>query len=99
MIRDLDEIVESQRVMLENLNKTGGDLTPEKFKLMFLSQIRSLGYLLKLNGIQYCEIDYHETIKDPTASAAKVQEFLTAELSMQQMVQAVDPSLYRQKKQ
>ena len=99
MTRDLDEIVESQRVMLENLNKTGGDLTPEKFKLMFLSQIRSLGYLLKLNGIQYCEIDYHETIKDPTASAAKVQEFLTAELSMQQMVQAVDPSLYRQKKQ
>ena len=98
MARDLDEIVNSQRVMLEDLNLRGGDLTSQQFKGIFAEQISSLGILLKLNEIPYCEIGYHDTIKDPVSSVKKICDFLQADLSPEEMVAVVDPALYRQKK-
>ena len=84
--------------MLEDLNLRGGDLTPERFKGLFAEQISSLGILLKLNEIPYCEIGYHDTIKDPVSSVKKICDFLQADLSPEEMVAVVDPALYRQKK-
>ncbi len=98
MTRNLEEIVESQTAMLDALNREGGNLTPEKFRELFASQTRSLGYLLKLNGISYCEVSYHDTIQSPRTTADQICRFLNFDLDIDAMVTAVDPQLYRQKK-
>ena len=99
MNRDLEEIVESQRTMLEKLNRDGGDLTPERFRELFAGQTRAVGQLLTLNQIPCCEIKHRETISNPSKVAAEVQSFLGLDLSLEKMTAAVDPSLYRQKHQ
>lgn len=99
MNRDLDEVVESQRTMLEKLNRDGGDLTPERFRELYAAQTTALGQLLKLNQVPCCEIDHRDTINNPTKVAEEVQSFLGMDLSLEKMIAAVDPSLYRQKQQ
>ena len=97
MNRDVDEIVRSQNAMLEALNRTGGNITDEKFKQIFLGQLVSFRQLMRLNNISYCEISYRDAVANPADTIAKVNEFLGMGLNAESMAEAIDPSLYRQK--
>jgi tetratricopeptide (TPR) repeat protein len=99
MNRDIDEVVESQEKMLERLNRSGGDLTSDRFAELFRNQLFNCLSLLKIHNIPHCEIEYSEAISDPELVARKVNSFLNGTLDVDAMKRAVDPNLYRQKKQ
>lgn len=97
MVRDFDEIVESQRVMLNRLNRDGGDLMPSRFRELFANQTQALNHMLHTNQIPNCEVEHREAIEAPDVIAEKVRSFLEINLSVEAMIAAVEPSLYRQK--
>ena len=99
MVRDLEEIVESLEKMLERLGRPGGDLTKDRFSAVFDLQLQTCRNLFRLHRIPHVEVAYSKVVSDPVAAASGLNKFLGLNLEVEKMVQAVDPSLYREKKQ
>ncbi|MEM9410292.1 MAG: tetratricopeptide repeat protein, partial [Planctomycetota bacterium] len=97
MIRDIDEIVNSQTAMLDALNRTGGNMTHDQFKQIFIGQLNSFRSLMRINQIPYCEVSYKSAIENPETAAKSLSSFLDQDLDLNAMKTAVDPKLYRQR--
>lgn len=98
MTRNIKEIVESQEKMLERLNRDGGNVSAEEFENLFQEQLQNFRMLVRFHGIPYCEVGYSQAVRDPVSAAENVSKFLASDLSVERMLTAVDPSLYRQKR-
>ena len=98
MDRDLDEVLMSQKVMLERRGEKGAGLPPERLKKVFQQQVNQALTLLRIKHIPVTFIDYGEAISDPKAVAARVNAFMGALLDEQAMASAVDRSLHRQRR-
>ena len=96
--RDLNEIVQSQRAMLNRSGKRGGKLTEKQLKDVFLKQVRAIGEMLTATQIPIIKIHYGECIVEPTAAAAEINRFLGGRLNEPAMAAVVDARLYRQRK-
>ncbi|MEM7010038.1 MAG: alkaline phosphatase family protein, partial [Verrucomicrobiota bacterium] len=92
--RDLDEILESQRKMLERegrLNEVGkGDLAHA-----FRHQLAQVRQLLNQRSIPAQDFRYRDAIDDPALFAEKVGVFIRKPDSAPAMAQAIDRKLYR----
>lgn len=99
MRRDLDEVVKSQRVMLERSGKTGAALTPERLMDVYRRQIEQvLGFVSKHPRARVLEVDYRDVVADAAGTAARVAAFAGGGLDVGAMVAAVDAGLYRNRK-
>jgi hypothetical protein len=99
MRRHLDEVLASQRKMLDRQGRTGARLSDEQLKALYTQQIEKvLSHLRSVQNVQVMEINYADLIADPPAAAARVQAFLQANLDKQAMASAVDPALYRNRR-
>ena len=98
MERDLDEILRSQTVMLSRQGKQGASLPEDSLKDVFASQLRSVRRMLAVRKIPTLYITYHDTVKSPDSVADKLNAFLGKDLDTSAMSAAVDPALYRQRK-
>ena len=99
MIRDLEEIIESQEKMLKRLDRPGGDLTADRFRAVFEIQLQTCRNLFRIHRIPHVEIAYSKVVSDPVEAASRLNEFLGSNLQLEEMARAVDPNLYREKKQ
>jgi hypothetical protein len=98
MRRHLDEILASQTKMLDRQGKTGANLPPEVLKKVFQTQLdKTLDMLNSKENFTVHELWYHEVVSDPQTQAQAVDQFVGGGLDIEQMVCAVDPSLYRNK--
>lgn len=97
MERDIAEILESQDKMLERLNRPGGKLDDERLASVFNQQVQFAFNLMALHKVPVLRVLYSDTVSDPASSAAKVAEFLEADLDITAMAAVVDPTLYRQR--
>lgn len=96
MRRDLDEVVRSQRVMLERSGKSGAALTPERLMDVYRRQIEQvLGFVSKHPRARVLEVDYRDVVADATGTAARVAAFVGGGLDVGAMAAAVDSGLYR----
>jgi hypothetical protein len=97
MRRDLDEVVASQRKMLERQGRTGASLPDAQLKAVFSSQVsQTLRWLAERpDPLQVMEVEYGKLIADPAGAAARINTFLGGGLNEQAMAAAVDPSLHR----
>ena len=96
--RDIDEVIASQRVMLERHNKAGGALDQAKLAAVFTQQLRKVEqWLGRQQNIEYLGVSYNDTLSDPMATATAIGDFLGGDLNIEAMAGAVSRDLYRQK--
>ncbi len=94
MRRDPDEVIESQRKMLERAGRPSGDAAA--LKRVFAAQMDSVRRWLDAQPhVRYLEVSYNAMLAAPETEARRVAEFLGLSDRADSMVSAVDPGLYR----
>lgn len=99
MARDLDEVLASQRVMLERSGAGSDEITDDQMRMMFQSEIdRFNKWIAERPAFRMIRVDYNALMADPATELAKVNEFLGGRLDVPAMTATVDKSLYRNRK-
>lgn len=96
MRRDIDEVIASQNKMIYRLGTEDTSATDAEVKKLYqrhLVQVKNL--VDKQKNIAMIDVNHRQAIKDPTAVAAQVNDFLGGELDVQAMAAVVDKKLYR----
>ena len=96
MCRHLDEVVQSQNVMLTRHGKDTDTLPEDRMKDIFRGQIKDVQDHMNRHAdrFKWIEIDYNEALRDPKTAVENVNDFL-GDLDTEKMLAVVDPSLYR----
>ncbi len=96
MQRPMAEVIASQQLMLQRGGKAGAD--PVVLAKAFDSQLAQLrAWLVTQPCIALLPVAYHRVIEQPQAVAEELAAFLGLPLDTAAMVQAVDPTLHRQR--
>ena len=96
MQRPTDEVLASQRAMLQRGGLAGAD--PAVLKKAFESQLSQLeSWLAAQANFLVMWVPYHQVLRDPQAVAEALNTFLGLALDTTAMVRAVDPALHRQR--
>ena len=96
MKRPIEEILASQRAMLEREGKTSADeATLAKIFRAQLDQLEK--WLAEQPAFSFLAVDYHRLLKEPLAVAREVNAFLQQNLNLEAMAAVVDPALYHQR--
>jgi hypothetical protein len=96
MRRDLDEVLTSQKKMIDRLGTEDADAQDEAMKEAYRNDIVRTRLLCKKRpNFELVEVHYKDTVEDPTGTAGKVNAFLGGRLDEAAMRAAVDASLYR----
>jgi hypothetical protein len=97
MERDMDETVRSQEKMLERLGKKAAPA--DQIKRAFAIHLNGLkDWLHKQKNIEVLYISYNDLLAQPQEQAERVSGFLDSKTSANEMVRAVDPALYRNRR-
>ncbi len=97
MERDLDEMLLSQEKMLQRLNRTAAPR--EKIMQAYMLHLERLHeWLRQQRHIQILHVRYNDLVEGPDKEAQRVREFLGRPVNVETMAQAVDPTLYRNRK-
>ena len=96
MKRPMEEILASQRVMLEGEGKTSGD--SNLLARTFQDQLSQLEEWLRAQpNFVLLLVNYHDLLENTAATADKIDNFLGGGLDVDAMTRVVDPALYRQR--
>lgn len=96
MKRPMEEILASQRAMLERQGKMSADnVALAKVYQGQLSQLEQ--WLGEQSHFTALSANYHDLLENPRAAAEKIDTFLGGDLDIEAMTGAVDPKLYRQR--
>lgn len=94
MRRNLDEVLASQKTMLDRLGKTS-PLDDEKMAALFRDQLAKFDAWAKGRpNLHILDISYNDAVANPEAVAKTVNDFIGG-LDTNAMSQIVDSSLYR----
>lgn len=97
MIRNMEEILASQRAMLERKGKVS-DFSAEDMKQVFTKHLEEIKrWLSKQRNMDILFINYNEVISIPHECVKKINEFLDDKLNSMDMLRVVNKSLYRQR--
>jgi len=97
MERDLEELLLSQQTMLNRLDR---DAVPrDEMKRSYTLHLERLHeWLRRQRHIEVLRVSYNELVEKPEREAERVSEFLDGKLDVESMARAVDPSLYRNRR-
>jgi len=96
MKRDMDEMLASQKKMLQRLNNKPGTDDDNKMAEYFVKHLDKVeNWLAQQESLDTLYISYNEIIRDPEKGAETVSRFLDSMFDAQKMAGAVDQSLYR----
>jgi hypothetical protein len=95
MHRKMDEVLASQKVMLDRLGKSS-PIDDERMARLFRNHLVKFGAWAKERpNIRVLDVNYNEMVGDPVPIAEGINRFLGGGLDTERMATAVDPSLYR----
>jgi hypothetical protein len=95
MQRNLDEVLASQKVMLERLGKPAR-LEDARLAVMFRNHLGKFANWVKDRpDYRVLDVDYNALVADPEPIAAEINRFLGGGLNVAAMAGTVEPSLYR----
>jgi predicted AlkP superfamily phosphohydrolase/phosphomutase/tetratricopeptide (TPR) repeat protein len=96
--RNLDEVVASQRAMLERLGRAGAGLSGAELAGVYAGQLaRARRWFERHPRVAAIELDYAAVLADPNAAAARLAGFLGEPFAPQPAAAAVAPDLCRQR--
>ena len=100
MERDLDEILASQRRMLERSDKKEGKpIEDAQLRRDYQAHLDAVKDWLKLQDwLSVLFISYNQILRDPMAAFKMVDAFLEPPLDVEAMARVVEPALYREQK-
>lgn len=99
MLRNMKEILLSQKKMLERQSGGADDLDDEKLSKKFKDHLEKIQkWLERQRHIECLYVDYHDVIQHPLENAERVTRFLNKDLDVALMAQAVDEKLYRNRR-
>lgn len=99
MGRNLDEVLASQRVMLERHGSGADGISDAQMRTMFQAEIdKFFKWIANRSCFKMIRVDYNALLADPMLELTKVNEFLDGGLDVEAMASTVDPSLYRNRK-
>lgn len=97
MKRNLDEVIASQKIMLERKGKTPGT-EDEDLKLLYSRHLHEIeAWLTKQENFKTLYINYDDVLRQPLETVENIQKFMGRGLNTTNMIKSVDPSLYRQR--
>ncbi len=98
MRRKLDEVLASQKVMLER-HGAADSVSEAQMSALFRSELDSFyKWVGQQSHIELIDVDYNRMQQDPRGEATRVNAFLGGTLDVDAMVDVVDQSLYRNRK-
>ena len=98
MHRALHEITASQSAMIERLEKTGANLTAQQLDRIYSSQlVRIHEWLRRAPGMYVLQLQYGETLENPSATADRLAAFLGEPFDRKPAAESVGPALRRQR--
>ena len=95
--RDINEVLASQRQMLQRQGKSGGSLSDAQLGQIFERQVCEVQQMLTQRNIPTLNVAYFAALHHPMQIAEKIQVFFGEDLDVCAMAAAVDPNLYRQR--
>jgi argonaute-like protein implicated in RNA metabolism and viral defense len=96
MRRDMQEILASQRKMLDNRGEEASNMDDKKMAELFQKHLYSVEqWLQEQPNLSTLDVHYHQILADPVAQVERINTFLHAELDTEKMIEVVDPQLYR----
>ena len=96
MRRDLDEVLASQKKMIDRLESQDADASAEAMKEAFRNDIARVRVLCRTRpNFALCEIRYKDAVADPAAASRAVNAVLDGRLDEAAMRAAIDAALYR----
>jgi len=97
--RDLDEVVASQRAMLEREGRSGAQISDEQLKRVFATQSsRVYRWMQNQAGVDVLTVHHRQLIENPALASVEIAEFLDGQVDIERMAEVVDPSLYRNRR-
>lgn len=98
MERDPNEVITSQRTMLERDGKSGATTEDEAVARVFATQLGGVNQLSTTRDkVEILPISYTDAVNDPQVVAKRVADFLGNEMDTAKMAAVADKSLYRTK--
>lgn len=96
--REIREVLASQQRMLATLGRRGADLPPDRLAEVFARQLRRvLDWAARQPNVALLQLHHRDLIRNPSAEANRINDFLGGALNVTGMTDVVDPSLYRQR--
>ncbi len=96
MQRPLDEVLSSQRAMLERQGKESAD--PNLLARVYEAQLKQLEqWMAGLACFAVLPVKHREVINSPAELAGEIAQFLGGDLDVARMAGSVDPALYRER--
>lgn len=98
MKRPLDEVIASQRVMLQRTGQQGAALSDKKLADVFTRELTRIDQWLHDQGhMSVLDVSYHDVLEEPLKQVEAINRFLDGGLDTTAMANAVEPTLHRQK--
>ncbi len=98
MRRQMDEILRSQKVMLNRRQQPPDKVSDEKMALFFQNHLKQVEtWLAAQPNVQTLYIHYNEMLTDPQGQVNRIAQFLGLQLDVAKMVGVVDHKLYRER--
>lgn len=96
MRRNMQEVLASQRKMLDRMGKPTDTIPDEKIGELFDRQMQAFDTWVKEQpNFATLDVDYNQTVADPAPPIEKVNTFLGGGLDTEAMRKVVEPELYR----
>jgi len=99
MERNMDEILASQKKMLQRLKKEDGD-EDETIRDGYEKHLRKIkNWLQERKNFQVLYVFYNDILIDPQSQIIELNKFFDNKLNADEMLKVVDRSLYRQRRE
>ena len=99
MQREMEEVLASQRVMLQRRGEKGDGTGEEEMAGKFVEHLKQVEtWLARQTCLTVLYLKYNKLIKDPLYYSKIVNNFLGGALNEKNMAEAIERSLYRQQK-
>ena len=96
MMRDLDEIIRSQKKMMIRRGEDPDEVPDSEMKALLRRYLMSLKqYINPKENMDVLYISYNEIMEDPEEAVEELVEFFEASLDRDAITKAIDPALYR----
>jgi hypothetical protein len=98
MLRDVQEVIASQRAMLKASGQRGALIPDEKLARVFEQQLAEVRrWLAGQPNFRVLHVNYRDVLNEPLAAAQSIADFLGGTLDASAMAGVVDRKLYRQR--
>lgn len=99
MQRDISEILASQYAMVTNREEKPKEFNVELMTGIYEKHLQQIGeWIEQHKNIEKLDVHHHDLIFDPVPQIDRINKYLDYRLDLEKMQQAIDPTLYRQRK-